>query len=250
MSDLGEIKLERKLAPATRTIPASKNTIIASEPILGALKAKLGDVHLTWIASVNNRPLLEYHPLINRFIELKYTLISHLPIQFHPFHHHNSLHLRGVITESITETAIVNPRADALGISLSNYYLKYNLLEVASQLADVGLIKGQPQLYLDKESFELPFKAPYWVIHCKSNMGWRDWTDEKWVQLLDLIIEKWGVNVLEIGRVDPLPYQHPNFKSVVGKTSVMTMMKLIVGPNLSPRREKCPKSLVSTTKAT
>lgn len=201
--------------------------IIASEPILGALKAKFGDVHLTWIASVNYRPLLEYHPLINRFIELKYTLLSHLLIQFHPFHHHYSLHLSGFRTDSITETAIVNPRADALGISLSNYYLKYNLLEVASQLADLGLLKGQPHLYVDTENIELPFNAPYWVIHCKSNMGWRDWTDEKWVQLLDLTIEKWGVNVLEIGRVDPLPYQHPNFKSVVGKTSVMTMMKLI-----------------------
>jgi hypothetical protein len=34
LSDFGEIKLERKLAPATKTIPANKKTIIASEPIL------------------------------------------------------------------------------------------------------------------------------------------------------------------------------------------------------------------------
>lgn len=201
--------------------------IIASEPILGALKEKFGEVHITWIASANYRSLLEFHPLINQFIELKYTLLSHFLIETHPFHHHYSLHLSGFRKDPITETVIINPRADALGISISNYYLKYDLLEVASQLADLGLLKGQPHLYLDKEEIELPFTTPYWVIHCKSNMGWRDWTDEKWIELVHLAIEKWGVHILEIGRVNPLPFEHPNFKSYVGKTSVMTMMKLI-----------------------
>ena len=201
--------------------------IIASEPILSALKEKFGEVDITWIASSQYQPLLEFHPLVNRFIDLKFTLLSHFLIQSNPFHHHYSLHLSGFRKDSTTDTVIVNPRADALGISLSNYYLNYNLLEVASQLADVGLLKGQPHLYVDQEEIELPFLTPYWVIHCKSNMGWRDWTDEKWVKLLDLIIQKWGVHILEIGRVHPLPYQHPNYKSVVGKTSVMTMMKLI-----------------------
>jgi hypothetical protein len=33
LSDLGDTKFDKKLAPATNTIPAIKNTMMASEPI-------------------------------------------------------------------------------------------------------------------------------------------------------------------------------------------------------------------------
>jgi hypothetical protein len=37
LSDLCDIKFDKKFAPATKTIPASKNTIMASDPNLYAL---------------------------------------------------------------------------------------------------------------------------------------------------------------------------------------------------------------------
>jgi heptosyltransferase-3 len=58
-------------------------------------------------------------------------------------------------------------------------------------------------------------------------MGWRDWTDEKWVKLFDLIIEKYGIKLVEIGRINSLEFQHPNFKCLVGQTSLKDMMKII-----------------------
>lgn len=201
--------------------------IIASEPVLGALKEKFGEVHITWIASQQYQPLLQYHPLINLFLDLKYTLLSHLLIHSNPFHVHYSLHLSGFRKDFVTNTRIHNPRADELGLTLSNYYFQNNLLEVSSQLADLGKLKGQPHLYLDSHNFNLPWKEPYWVIHTKSNKGWRDWTDEKWIQLLDLIMDRYDIKMVEIGRINPLNYQHPNFKSLVGKTSLMDMMKII-----------------------
>ncbi len=201
--------------------------IIASEPVLGALKEKFGDVHITWIASEQYRPLLQYHPLVNHFLNLKYTLLSYFLIQKNPFHVHYSLHLSGFRVDPVTHTVFINPRAEELSINLSNYYLHFNLLEVASQLANVGLLKGQPHLYLDSKVIELPWNEPYWVIHTKSNMGWRDWTNENWIKLLDLIIDKYGIKLVEIGKINSLDFQHPNFKSLVGQTSLIDMMKII-----------------------
>ena len=201
--------------------------IIASEPILAVLREKFGNTHISWIASKPYRPLLDKHPLVDQFIELKFTLLSQFLQQYHPFHQYYSLHLSGFRKDSITGTSIVNPKADSLDLKLSNYYLQNNLLEVASQLADLGKIQGQPQLYLEKSNTDLPYNEPYWVIHTKSNMGFRDWTDSNWVSLLELIFEKYQVKVVEIGQKNPLDFQHPDFKSCVGQTSLMETMRII-----------------------
>jgi len=37
LSDLCEIKFDKKFAPATKITPASRNTIMASDPILNVL---------------------------------------------------------------------------------------------------------------------------------------------------------------------------------------------------------------------
>jgi heptosyltransferase-3 len=201
--------------------------IIASEPILAALKVKFGNTHITWIASIPYRPLLEHHPLVDQFIELKYPLLSHFLLQLHPFNHYYSLHLSFFRKDPITDTSIINHKADCLDLKLSNYYLQNNLLEVASQLADLGKIQGQPHLYLGNTQMDLPWNEPYWVIHTKSNMGFRDWNDAHWMSLLELIFEKYQVKVVEIGQINPLDFQHPNFKSCVGKTSLMETMHIV-----------------------
>ena len=203
--------------------------MVASEPILPALAAKFGHTHITWICHPKHFPVFAFHPLVNRLVPQKFTLLTHILLRAHPFHHLYSLHLSGFRTDEETNTVILNPKADALNLTLRNYYDAHTLLEIASVLADLGKLNGQPHLYVDPKPYDIPVKGHYWVIHTKSNEGLRDWKDEHWVRLIQYAIEKWEVHILEIGQRNPLPFEHPHFTSLVGKTTLMETMKIIQG---------------------
>jgi len=203
--------------------------MVASEPILARLNQKFGNTHITWIASKKHFPLFENHPLVDLLIDQKYTLLSYLLQKSNPFHHYFNLHLSGFRIDKKTGISISNTKADALGIDLSNYYHQHNLLEIALKLCDLTHEDAQPRIYLNDIPYNVPFEKPYWVIHTKSNAGFRDWTDGNWCHLLTNIIETWKVNIIEIGHVNPLHFAHENFISLVGKTSLPETMKIMKG---------------------
>lgn len=203
--------------------------MVASEPILHRLNQKFGNTHITWITSKKLFPIYENHPLVDTQLDQKYTLLSYLFQKSNPFHHYYNLHLSGFRKDETTGVSISNAKADLLGIHLSNYYHHHNLLEIALKLCDLSIEDAQPQIYLDNLPFDIPWSKPYWVIHCKSNAGFRDWTDENWQKLLLKIIDQWDVKIIEVGHVNPLNFQHGNFISMVGKTSLSDMMKIIKG---------------------
>ena len=203
--------------------------MVASEPILPRLNQKFGNTHITWITSKKHFPIFENHPLVNLLIDQKFTLLSYFFQQWNPFHHYYNLHLSGFRIDEKTGVSISNAKADALGIDLSNYYDQHNLLEIALKLCDLPIEDAQPHIYLDETPYKVPFQKPYWVIHAKSNAGFRDWTDENWHHLLTKIIAKWNINIIEIGHVNPLNFAHKNFISLVGKTSLPETMKIMKG---------------------
>ena len=203
--------------------------MVASEPILHRLNQKFKHAHITWIANKKHFPVYENHPLVDQLVDQKYTLLSYLLQKSNPFHHDFNLHLSGFRTDAMAGVSIVNPKADLLGITLSNYYDHHNLLEIALMLSDLAIEDAQPQIYLDDLPYNTPFEKPYWVIHCKSNAGFRDWTDENWHHLLTKIMDTWNVYIIEIGHVNPLNFTHENFISLVGQTSLSETMKIIKG---------------------
>ncbi len=203
--------------------------MVASEPILPRLNQKFGNTHITWIASKKHFPLFENHPLVNLLVDQKYTLLSYLLQQWNPFQYYYNLHLSGFRIDEKTGISISNSKADALGIDLSNYYHQHNLLEIALKLCDLTIEDAQPRIYLNDIPYKVPFEKPYWVIHTKSNAGFRDWTDENWCHLLTQLIDTWNINIIEIGHVNPLHFAHENFISLVGKTSLPETMKIMKG---------------------
>jgi heptosyltransferase-3 len=203
--------------------------MVASEPILPALAAKFGHTHITWICNPKHFPVYQFHPLVNRLLPQQFTLLTQLLLRLNPFHHFYSLHLSGFRQDSVTKTIIRNPKADALNLTLTNYYDHHTLLEVASLLADLGKLNEQPHVYLDPEADYVIPKGVYWVIHTKSNEGLRDWKDEHWIRLINYAMETWAVQIIEIGHVNPLPFEHPSFSNLVGKTTLMETMKIIQG---------------------
>jgi heptosyltransferase-3 len=196
---------------------------------LPRLSQKFGNTHISWVTSKKHFPIFENHPLVDQLVDQKYTLLSYLLQKSNPFDHYYNLHLTGFRIDEATGISILNTKADQLGIDLSNYYHQHNLLEIALKLCDLEIQDAQPQIYLDKLPYEASFEKPYWVIHAKSNAGFRDWTDENWCHLLTKIIDTWNVNIIEIGHVNPLNFQHKNFISLVGKTSLPETMKVMKG---------------------
>jgi heptosyltransferase-3 len=203
--------------------------MVASEPILSRLNQKFKYTHITWITSKKYFSVYGNHPLVDLLVNQKYTLLSYLLQKSNPFHHYFNLHLSGFRRDKMTGISIINTKADELGIDLFNYYQKHNLLEIALKLCDLALEDAQPKIYLDGIPYKSPFEKSYWVIHCKSNAGLRDWTDDHWRNLIAKIIATWNVKIIEIGRVNPLDFAHENFISLVGKTSLSETMKIMKG---------------------
>jgi hypothetical protein len=65
--------------------------MVASEPILPELAAKFHPVHITWICNPSYFPIFQFHPLVDRMWEQKFTLLSHVLLRFNPFHHFYAL---------------------------------------------------------------------------------------------------------------------------------------------------------------
>ncbi|RXK52574.1 glycosyltransferase family 9 protein [Aquirufa rosea] len=203
--------------------------MVASEPIVGALHQKYGKVALYWITEKKYFPVFSEHPQITEMVDEYNLLVARFLLCWNPFSKFYFLQLSDFRIEPEFQIPLKNEKADAFGIQLNNYYHQFNLLEIASQLADLGIISGQPHLYVDSQALQCTLPATYWVVHCKSNAGLRDWKDEHWIKLIQEAIATWGVHVVEIGMKNPLPFTHPNFTSLVGKCDIMETMKIIKG---------------------
>ncbi|MCZ2474568.1 glycosyltransferase family 9 protein [Aquirufa ecclesiirivi] len=203
--------------------------MVASEPILGALQQKFGNVAIYWITEKRYFPLFSQHPLITELLDEYSLLVARFLLSWNPFTHFYFLQLSDFRIDPVFQISLQNEKADALGIRLNNYYHQYNLLEISSQLADLGRMKGQPHLYVDDQVLRFDLPKTYWLVHCKSNAGLRDWKDEHWQRLILDAISTWGVHVVEIGMKHPLKLEHPQFTSLVGQCNLMETMKIIQG---------------------
>ena len=204
--------------------------IVAAEPILQALTEKFPEAKITWIIKPAFRALLENHPQIDRLIDEESVLFSMYLTQKHPFDVFYNLHMNDLRSDAFFPGRfLANPKATSLGLTKANYLHQNNLLEVVSQLADLGKLGGYPTIYLDNEEQNNILSHPYWVIHRKSNAQMRDWQDAYWCQLIDQIIAENEVEVIEIGVIEPLAYQSPKFRSLVGKTSLNETLHIIRG---------------------
>jgi heptosyltransferase-3 len=202
--------------------------IVAAEPIIDALSKKYPNSKINWIIKPAFRALLENHPKINCLIDEHSVIFSTYITQKHPFDVFYNLHLNDLRSDPFFPGQfLINEKAIAKGLSKSNYLHTNNLLELVSQLADLGKIGGYPKIYLESKAAKPEIKQPYWIIHRKSNAQMRDWQDHLWCQLIDQIIAENEVAIIEVGSIEPLNYKSPKFQSLVGKTSLKETLNII-----------------------
>jgi heptosyltransferase-3 len=201
--------------------------IVACEPVIDALHKKFKNVEIYWIVKPVFAPLLIHHPGISNVIRETNILFSILISRKNVFSEFYNLHLNGLRKDPFFGTKLVNPYAEEIGLSVDNYYKSSNLLGNFSRLCHLNLDQNAPSVFVEQAKIKLPFEGNYWVLHRKSTDINREWKDEHWIQLLDLLTIDYGIHVVEIGTNDPLEYSNKNFLNLVGKTSIEETCMLI-----------------------
>ena len=201
--------------------------IVASEPIIDALHKKFQNAEIYWIVKPIFAPLLTKHPGLSKVIFETNILFSILVSRKNAFSAFYNLHLNDLRKDPFFGTKLVNPYAEEIGLTVDNYYTSSNLLGNFSRLCHLNLEHNAPSIFIEQTKIKLPFEGNYWVLHRKSTDTNREWQDENWVQLLDLLTTEYGINVVEIGTNDPLDYSGKNFLNLVGKTSIEETCMLI-----------------------
>jgi heptosyltransferase-3 len=224
------IRLERIIHPVVGILLAEHlGDIIAAEPIIDELRKKHPNARIVWIVKSPFKDLLIHHPHIDRVI-VEHSLLSSIWLTVNnPFSHFYNLHLSGLRYDTYFRRELYNAQAELIGLNQSNYYTNRNLLRGFYELCGITYQQSkQPYLYLGEVSTtKLP--ANYWVIHRKSNGKDREWQDEGWITLIQQALETYDVNIIEVGVSEGLSFSHPKFISLVGKTSISEMAKIIAG---------------------
>lgn len=201
--------------------------IVSSEPIIDALHKKFKNAEIYWIVKPVFAPIISKHPGLSKVILETNILFSILVSRKNAFTEFYNLHLNDLRKDPFFGTKLVNSYAEEIGLSVDNYYKSSNLLGNFSRLCHLNLDHNAPSIFIEEAKIKLPFEGNYWVLHRKSTDINREWQDENWVQLLDLLTMEHGINVVEIGTNDPLDYSNKNFLNLVGKTSIEETCMLI-----------------------
>lgn len=201
--------------------------IVASEPIIDALHRKYQDAEIYWIVKPVFAPVLNKHPKLYKVILETNILFSIFLSRKNAFTEFYNLHLNELRKDPFFGTKLVNPYAEEIDLTIHNYYKSSNLLGNFSRLCHLNLDQTAPTIFIEEAKLKLPFNGNYWILHRKSTDLNREWQDENWIQLMDLLTREHGVNVVEIGTHEPLDYSSKSFLNLVGKTSIEETCTLI-----------------------
>ncbi len=201
--------------------------IVASEPILDALHNKFQEAEIYWIVKPVFAPVLIKHPGLSKVILETNLLFSILISKKNAFTEFYNLHLNELRKDPFFGTKLENPYAEEIDLTIHNYYKSSNLLGNFSRLCHLNLDQTAPSIFIEQAKLKLPFNGNYWVLHRKSTDLNREWLDENWIQLMDLLTIEYGINVVEIGTHEPLNYSSKSFLNLVGKTSIEETCMLI-----------------------
>ena len=175
--------------------------IVASEPIIDALHKKFQEAEIYWIVKPVFAPILIKHPGLSKVILETNLLFSILISKKNAFTEFYNLHLNELRKDPFFGTKLVNPYAEEIDLTIHNYYKSSNLLGNFSRLCRLNLDQTAPSIFIEQAKLKLPFNGNYWVLHRKSTDLNREWQDENWIQLMDLITIEYGINVVEIGKM-------------------------------------------------
>ncbi len=207
--------------------------IVAAEPLSREIRQRHPGAHIVWFVKPVFAELLTTNPNVDETFSEFCVTQRRLLLESGVF---TAVHDMQFWSNNnrcmVCEVFVDNPVALAKGIDVYNYLEFGNLLEVYAQLAELPLpADDQPRLYLQDrhrhkvDALELP--ENFIVIHCQSNYAPKDWPAERWNILVDVLTEKYGYDVVEIGLKSNLTVTNPRYRSLCGQLSILETAEVI-----------------------
>lgn len=205
--------------------------IVACEPIVRFLKIENPDVKVIWIVNQKYIELLAYNPNIDKIIAieclsewiyLKFFLLKFSKVNVTDLHMPNRLCSKYYLTLS-------NPNEN--GITIENYYERGSLLEAVSLIGNFSSISMAPQMYFPVKKSSLSHNLPkhYIVIQATSNESCRNWSADKW---RELVLHFKTLTFVEVGLISVVTGCENCITQFCGKTTLLEVAEIIKSADL------------------
>ncbi|WP_247231549.1 glycosyltransferase family 9 protein [Telluribacter sp. SYSU D00476] len=206
--------------------------IVAAEPLSRHIRALHPKAHIVWFVKPAFRELVETNPNVDEaygelcVTERRVLLETNVFDKVYPLQFRNNNHCPRC------QVFLDNPISDAAGINVHTYFNYGNLLEVFAQTGGASMpADDQPRLYLQDrhrqkvDALNLP--DSFIVIHCQSNYAPKDWPAERWVELVNWLLDTYPYQVVEIGLRSNLDIQREGYHNLCGKLTILETSEVI-----------------------
>ena len=206
--------------------------IVAGEPISRQVRAKHPNDYLIWLVKPIFAELLEMNPNIDETLKEFCANQRRLLLKSGVFDKIYNLQLRNNSHCPVCGVFVDNQDADNQGITIHNYYFHGNLLSVQQKIAGLPIQDFSPKIYISEahkkriDALNLPKK--FIAIHCQSNQASRDWSAEKWEELVYWILSQLiDYQVVEVGLSSNLNIKNDRYLNLCGKLNLLETAEVI-----------------------
>ena len=206
--------------------------VLSCEPVGRAVRQLAPRCRIHWIVRDAFREIIAAAPFIDEVISVG-TLSEGYDIFLEKTRNGAAVavncHMDGV---ACTKTGRVirnpcNPR-----VNFFTYYNLGTLLNAFSRCAGLPMLEEASVFHFAQGvASPVPSDGPYVVFHCRSTDPKRDWTDEKWNRLAELVLGK-GLGVIEIGMPRTIRSNSPRYIDFTGRRSLQQVARVIQGARL------------------
>jgi len=204
--------------------------IIACEPIIAQVRASYPNAFVVWIVKTQFASLVANHPNLSAVVCVDSFLTVEAIIDARVFDHAVDLHVNSKPTDIAGRTyrkTVGDPTIDA-----ETYLGNGSLLRSFSLAAGMAPRPAAPTLYVPPEAIaaidarSLP--ESFVVVHAAAGTtGEKNWSPNKWRDVVRYIVEHYDTDVIEIGLEPIIDFKHARFRTLCGQLSLMETAELI-----------------------
>jgi ADP-heptose:LPS heptosyltransferase len=175
--------------------------IVACEPVARYVKAKYPGCEVSWVVNDTFRELVDYNPYIDATVTVE-CLTDWIKFTKHQAYDRIiDLHVNYRVCEHC-RVPLVKTTGNPF-VSVYEWFDYGALLEALSVGAGLPKLSAPPHVYLRQEHVsavdQLKLPKEFCVVHRESNTAAKDWTDEKWAELLSYVNHELGLVVIDVG---------------------------------------------------
>ena len=204
--------------------------IVACEPVAKHVRGLYPKAYIIWCVRKPYREIVQSNPHIDKTIVVSCLTEWIYLKKTGLFKETVDLHFEG-LTCPVCKVPLIKTAGDK-SITFCNYYNLGNLIDVFVKSAGLAVPGRQPEIYISErvikavDNYCLPKEIA--VIHCLSNERNRDWQEVKWRELVNSIIKRFNVQIIEIGLKPVIQnINSPLYRNFCGKIPLLEAAEVI-----------------------